>query len=85
MAKETFKVCAKYVGTVQYNEKDFARFTVVGTGSFIHIPIDHIKIEMRIGSFYLVDVYPRHYEDENYLSFNLRCELSFPRADMTSL
>lgn len=79
MAKEMFKVCAKFVGIDEFKEKTFARFTVVGTGSVVHIPIDRIKGDLNNGAFYLIDVVPRNYEGENYLAFNLRCELTLPR------
>lgn len=80
MAKETFKVCARYTGPVEFKDKHFDRFTVVGTGTLVHIPIEHTDVEMVLGGFYLIDVYPRHYENENYLSFKVRCRLTLPKS-----
>lgn len=80
MSKTAFQVCAQYRGTVTFNQKDYARFTVVGTGTLIHIPMERAHEHILTnGAFYLIDVYPRSTDTENYLSFNLRCELTLPK------
>lgn len=80
MAKTAFQVCAQYKGNVTFNQKEYARFTVVGTGTLIHIPIERAREHtLSNGAFYLVEVYPRSTDTENYLSFNLRCELTLPK------
>lgn len=77
MANQIFKVCARYTHTSVYNDKLYAQFAVVGTGTLINIPI--VGEDYVVGAFYLIDVYPRHYNDENYLSFRVRCELTLPK------
>lgn len=79
MAKEVFKVCARYTGTINFTDKSYYRFVVVGTGTFVHISIDKTEVKPEVGHFYLIDVMPYHNDVEKWLGFTLRSELTLPK------